>query len=86
VIAYCVKTREAEIVKEGKVAATRAALDDWVRTLPQPSHGGEATMFSHWIYRHLQPHAGRLQMGHAARVKAIYADKKRATNRCPNHR
>jgi hypothetical protein len=29
-----------------------------VKTLPGPWHGAmEATMFSHWIYQHLKPHA-----------------------------
>ena len=79
VIAYCVKTAAGEIVAEGKIAATRAALNEWVRTLPGPWHGGmEATMFSHWIYRHLEPHAARLEMGHAATMKAISAGKKKS--------
>src|SRR6202050_5019986 len=57
VIAYCVKTAGGEIVTEGKIPATRDALDQWVKTLPGPWHGGlEATMFSHWIFRHLEPH------------------------------
>ena len=68
-IAYCVKTAEGEIVREGKIPATRNALDQWVKTLPGPWHGGmEATLFSHWIFRHLQPHAARLEMGHPARM------------------
>ena len=79
IIAYCVKTADGSIVQEGKIAATRAALDQWVKTLPQPWMGGlEATMFSHWIYRHLQPHAARLVMGHPARMKAICAGKKKS--------
>ena len=50
VIAYCVKTASGEIVREGKMPATRAALDEWVKTLPGPWRGGmEATMFNHWI-------------------------------------
>jgi transposase len=54
VMAYCVKTSGGEIVEEGKIPATRASLDQWVTTLPQPWSGGmEATLFSHWIYRHL---------------------------------
>ena len=41
---------------EGKIPATRTALDQWVVTLPGPWHGGlEATLFSHWIFRHLRP-------------------------------
>jgi len=79
VIAYCVKTQAGEIVSEGNIRATRAALDEWVRTVPGPWHGGmEATMFSHWIYHHLKPHAQRLEMGHAARMKAISAGKKKS--------
>lgn len=79
VIAYCVKRANGEIVMEEKIAATRAALDQWVKTLPGPWHGGmEATMFSHWIYRHLEPYAVRLEMGHAARMKAISAGKKKS--------
>jgi len=72
VIAYCVKTKEGEIVKEGKIAGNRTALDEWVKTLPGPWHGGmEATLLSHWIYRHLRQYAERLEMGHSARMKAI---------------
>jgi len=79
VIAYCVKTAGGEIVKEGKIPATRSALDQWVKTLPGPWHGGmEATLFSHWIFRHLKPHAARLEMGHPARMKAISAGKKKS--------
>jgi len=79
VIAYCVKTAGGEIVMEGKIPATRKALDQWVTTLPGPWHGGmEATLFSHWIFRHLQPHAAQLEMGHPARMKAISAGKKKS--------
>jgi transposase len=79
VIAYCVKTGAGEIVVEGTIAATRTALNEWVKTLPGPWHGGmEATMFSHWIYHHLKPHAARLEMGHPARMKAISAGKKKS--------
>ena len=35
-IAYCVKTADGAILAEGTIAATRAALDQWVATLPQP--------------------------------------------------
>jgi transposase len=79
VIAFCVKTADGEIVVEGSIPATRAALDQWVKTLPGRWHGAmEATMFSHWIYRHLKPHAVKLEMGHAARMKAICAGKKKS--------
>jgi transposase len=79
VIAFCVKTAEGGIVAEGTIPATRSALDEWVQTVPGPWQGAlEATMFSHWIYQHLKPHAARLQMGHAARMKAISAGKKKS--------
>jgi transposase len=79
VIAFCVKTAEGGIVSEGTIRATRSALDEWVQTVPGPWQGAmEATMFSHWIYQHLKPHAARLQMGHAARMKAISAGKKKS--------
>ena len=84
VIAFCIKTAAGEIVREAKIEATRKALDEWVVTVPGPWHGGmEATMFSHWIYQHLRPHAAELQMGHAARMKAISAGKKRVTRSMP---
>ena len=71
VIAYCVKTADGEIVREGTIPATRASLDECVKTIPGPWHGGmEATMFSHWIYHHLAPYAEKLEMGHPARMKA----------------
>jgi transposase len=79
VIAYCVKTEGGGIVVEGKIPATRTALDGWAATVPGPWHGGmEATLFSHWIYRHLKPYAARLEMGHPARMKAISAGKKKS--------
>ncbi len=78
-IAFCVKTAEGAIVKEGSIPATRTALSEWVKTLPGPWHGAmEATIFSHWIYEHLKPHAAKLEMGHAARMKAICAGKKKS--------
>jgi transposase len=78
VIAYCVKTPAGEIVREGSVAARRAALDEWVKTLPGPWHGGmEATLFSHWIYRHLRPYAAELWMGNPSQMKAISSAKKK---------
>jgi transposase len=79
VIAYCVKTAGGEIVMEGQIPATRAALTQWTKTLPGPWCGGmEATMFSHWIYWHLKPYAQQLEMGHAARMKAVCAGKKKS--------
>jgi transposase len=78
-IAYCVKTPGGDMVREGKIRATRKGLEDWVKTLPGAWSGGmEATLFSHWIYRQLKLHAAQLQMGHPARMKAISAGKKKS--------
>ena len=35
-ISYCVKDVSGTVLSEGTVAATRAQLDDWVKTLPAP--------------------------------------------------
>ncbi len=79
VIAYCVKTRDGVILTEGKIAANRRGLDEWVKTLPQPCVVGmETTLFSHWIYHHLKEAGLEVQMGHAARMKAISAGKKKS--------
>lgn len=79
VIAYCAKAASGEIVKEGKIRATRSELDEWIKTLPTPWVGGlEATMFSSWIYRHLEGRGANVQMGHPARMKAISTGKKKS--------
>lgn len=79
VIAYCAMDGAGNIALEGKVKATREALDEWMKTLPCPWRGAmEATMFSHWIFGHLRPHAEQLKMGHPARMKAISAGKNKS--------
>ena len=78
-IAYCVKTASGEIVKEGKISTNRTEIDTWLQTLPTPWMGGmEATLFSSWIYRHLEKQGAHVQMGHPARMKAISAGKKKS--------
>lgn len=77
-ISYCVKRSDGQIVEEGKLAATRAALQQWAEQRSEPWQGAlEATMFSAWIYDVLQPYASQLQMGHPAMMKAIAASKKK---------
>ena len=77
-IAYCVMDGMGTISMEGKIPATREALDGLVKKLPQRWSGAmEATMFSAWIFQHLRPHAVDLKMGHPARMKAITAGKKK---------
>jgi hypothetical protein len=57
-ISYCVKDGSGAIHAEGTLTATRLDLDRWMRTLPQPwTAAMEATVFTGWIYDHLQPHA-----------------------------
>ncbi len=77
-ISYCVKRPDGITESAGQVRSTRAALKDWVALLPQPWVGGlEATIFSHWIYYLLQPHAQHLYIGHPLRMKAIFSGKKK---------
>jgi transposase len=79
VIAYCVQNEAGQVVEEGKVQATRAALEEWGKALPSPWRGAmEATMFSHWIFQHLSRYAAELKMGHPARMKAITAGKNKS--------
>lgn len=79
VIAYCVKTADGKIVDEGKFKSTRAELDIWLKRMPVSWVGGmESTMFSHWIYYHLQDRGANIRMGHAASMKAISAGKKKS--------
>lgn len=78
-IAFCIKTADGVIVGEGSVKARREDLDAWVNTVPAPwVCGMESTLFSHWIYHHLRQHGAQVQMGHAARMKAICAGKKKS--------
>ena len=76
-ISYCVKTADGTRVQEGNVAATRAALRAWAKQLPRSWIGAlEATLFTGWIYDHLQPYAQQLKVAHPAMLKAIAASKK----------
>lgn len=78
-IAFCIKHADGTILREGSVVASRPELDRWSATLPQPWTGAlEATLFSDWIYDHLQPHAADLRMGHPAKMLAITAGKKKS--------
>ncbi len=77
-VSYCVKTGDGAIVEEGRLRATHEALRQWASQRPEPWHGAmEATLFSGWIYDVLKPLAAKLQMGHPARMKVIFASKKK---------
>ena len=77
-ISYCVKDGSGTIHAEGAIPATRFDLDRWMRTLPQPwTAAMEATVFTGWIYDHLQPHAAALKVAHPLMLRAIAAAKKK---------
>ena len=77
-ISYCVKDGSGTIPAEGTIPATRFDLDRWMKTLPQPwTAAMEATVFTGWIYDHLQPHAAGLKVAHPLMLRAIAAAKKK---------
>jgi transposase len=77
-ISFCIKTESGKIIKEGRIAANRAALLLWVSHLPQPWIGAmEATLFTGWIYDFLKPHAFKLEVAHPQMLKAIIVSKKK---------
>ena len=78
IISYCVKDASGNLHAEGSLPATRLDLDRWMKTLPQPwTAAMEATMFTGWIYDHLQPHATALKVAHPLMLRAIAAAKKK---------
>ena len=77
-ISYCVKDSSGKIHSEGSILATRFDLDGWMKTLPQPwTAAMRATVFTGWIYDHLQPHAAALKVAHPLMLRAIAAAKKK---------
>jgi transposase len=77
-ISYCVKDVSGRVCAEGSLPATRFDLDRWMKTLPQPwTAAMEATVFTGWIYDHLQPHAAALKVAHPLMLRAIAAAKKK---------
>ena len=77
-ISYCIKDASGKVLREGKIAATRGELDNWMKTLPQPwSVAMEATIFTGWIYDHLLPHAAQIKVAHPLMLRAIAAAKKK---------
>lgn len=77
-ISYCVKDGSGRVHAEGTIAATRCDLDHWLKALPQPwTAAMEATIFTGWIYDHLQPHAAALKVAHPLMLRAIAAAKKK---------
>ena len=66
-ISYCVKDGSGGIHAEGTIPATRMDLDRWMKTLPQPwTAAMEATIFTGWIYDHLQASCSGAEGGASA--------------------
>jgi transposase len=77
-ISCCVRQADGTVIQESTIAATRQALDEWVRRLPQPWMAGmEATLFSGWIYDHLVSGGAVVKVAHPAMLQAIAAGKKK---------
>ena len=77
-ITYCIKTASGQVRGEGSVPATKPALAQWALGLERPWVGAlEATLFTGWVYDHLEPHAQELHVGHSARLRYIVASKKK---------
>jgi transposase len=78
IIAYCIKVIDGRLVAQGKIAADRKTLGEWVKGLPGPWIGAmEATIFTGWVYDFLKPHAVALKVAHPEMLKAITAAKKK---------
>jgi transposase len=78
IIAFCVKTKDGIIHSKGVIPATRPALIEWMKTLPQSwTVAMEATLFTGWIYDFLKPHAFEVKVAHPEMLKAITAAKKK---------
>jgi hypothetical protein len=76
-LSYCVKDANGQIQGQGRIQATGAELDSWMKTLPQPWTAAiEATVSTGWIYDHLLPHAAQVKVGHPLMLLAIAAAKK----------
>src|SRR5712691_11312394 len=77
-ISCCVRQADGTIIQESTITATRHALDEWVRRLPQPwTAGMEATLFTGWIYDHLVSCGAVVKVAHPAMLQAIAAGKKK---------
>jgi transposase len=77
-ISFCVRRAEGTILQQGSVPATRAALDEWVPSLPSPwTAGMEATLFTAWVYDHLVATGMKVKVAHPAMLKAIFAGKRK---------
>ncbi len=83
-IPFVIKTKEGELVRQGRVEATHPALTAWAVAIDRPWIGAlEATMFSGWVYDELRPRAQRLDFAHPLMLMAITCSKKKTTASMP---
>jgi hypothetical protein len=62
-ISYCVEASSGTIHAENTIRASRLDLDRWMKILAQPwSAATEATIFTGWIYKDLEPRAATLKV------------------------
>jgi len=77
-IAYCVKSQDGKIVRQGLIPSNRKALHQWAASFERPWIGAmEATLFTGWIYDFLGEFADELKVAHPVMLKAISAAKKK---------
>lgn len=77
-ISWCAKRADGALHSQGKVAANRRSLAEWVRSISEPWIGAmEATLFTGWIYDFLKPYAAELKVAHPLMLRAIAASKKK---------
>jgi len=77
-ISYCVRDSGRTIQAEGTIPATGADLDRWIKAVLQPwTAAMGATVFTEWIYDHLQPRAAALKVAHPLMLRAMRQRKTR---------
>jgi len=78
VISFCEKQADGSIVEQGTLRATRTSLSNWAEQRKTIWCGAmEATMFTGWVYDHLDDYALELSVAHPEMLKAISAAKKK---------
>jgi transposase len=77
-ISWCAKLADGTVTGEGRIPASRRALDGWMKGRSGPWIAAmEATLFTSWVYEHLLPHAQEVKVAHPAMLKAIAASKRK---------
>jgi transposase len=77
-ISWCAKLADGTVTGEGRIPASRRALDGWMKGRGGPWIAAmEATLFTSWVYEHLLPHAQEVKVAHPAMLKAISAAKRK---------